>query len=103
MEKKEQILYEAIERFNYVHFQEIKAVCELVEIGLLYGLYTGLYKNGITDETLWETADDITRNAIGIVEAFSGNRFTDAQYYMLEGIVHDRAYKYLERHGVTIC
>lgn len=102
MTNNENISQEAIGRFRLNHLQEIKAVCELTEWSIKRGLDNGTIKGKVTDTDVWETADDITQNALNIMEAFSNNPFTDAEYYILEGIVHDTAYNYLEKQGVTI-
>lgn len=102
MTKKENISQEAIERFRLNHLQEIRAVCELTEWSVKRGLDNGAIKAKVTDTDIWERADDITQNALNIMEAFSTIPFTDAEYYILEGIVHDTAYNYLEKQGVTI-
>ena len=96
---KETINNEAIERFR---LKEIKAVCELTKWSLKRGLDNGTIKGEVDDIVIWETADDITKNTINIMEAFSNSPFTDAEYYILEGIVHDCAYRYLECHDVII-
>ncbi len=102
MTNNENISQEAIERFRLKHLQEIRAVCKLTEWSIKRGLDNGTIKDEVDDTVIWETADDITQNALNIMEAFSAIPFTDAEYYILEGIVHDCAYKYLECHGVTI-
>ena len=100
--KNENISQEAIERFRLNHLQEIRAVCELTEWSIKRGLDNGTIKDKVDDTEIWETADDITQNALNIMEAFSNNPFTDAEYYILEGIVHDTAYRYLEKNGVVL-
>lgn len=105
MKKQATTNQEAIERFNWEHLQEIKAVCELVDWSLLHAVNKRMNKTnfvGMTDEALWEISDDITRNAIGILESFSGDRFTNSDYEILEEIVFNRAYDYLTKNGVTI-
>lgn len=100
--EKENITNEAITRFNCQHLQEIKAVCELTEWSIKRGLDNGTIKGEVTDTDVWETADNITQNALCIMDEFSNKPFTDAEYYILEGIVHDTAYRYLEKQGITI-
>jgi len=103
MENKELITNEAIALFNSEHLQEIKALCELLEYSLLYGLNKGLYKDILEDVTVWEMADDFTRYALGMMEAFIGDaRFTSDEYIILEGIIHDRAYEYLQSNGIVL-
>lgn len=102
MEKNSTISQEAIERFHLNHLQEIRAVCELTEWSVKRGLDNGTIKDKVDDTVIWEAADDITQNALNIMEAFSGSPFTDAEYYILEGIIHDRAYKYLQNQGVVL-
>ena len=89
-------------RFNCEHLQEIRAVCELTEWAIKRGIDNGTIADKVDDTDLWETADDITQNALSIMEAFSNEPFTDTEYYILEGMVHDCAYKYLERHGIVL-
>lgn len=100
--EKENITNEAITRFNCQHLQEIKAICELTEWSIKRGLDNGTIKGKVDDTVIWETADEITQNALNIMETFSVSPFTDAEYYILEGIVHDTAYRYLEKQGITI-
>ena len=102
MAKKENISQEAIERFRLNHLQEIRAVCELTEWSIKRGLDNGTIKGKVTDTDVWETADNITQNALNIMEAFSGTPFTDVEYYIFESIVHDTAYSYLEKNGVVL-
>ena len=102
MTNNENISQEAIERFRLKHLQEIRAVCELTEWSIKRALDNGTIKGEVDDTVIWETADDITQNTLNIMEAFSNNPFTDAEYYILEGIVHDTAYRYLEKQGITI-
>lgn len=102
MTNNEKISQEAIERFRLNHLQEIRAVCELTEWSIKRGLDNGTIKGKVTDTDVWETADNITQNALCIMEAFSASPFTDAEYYILEGIVHDTAYRYLEKNGVVL-
>lgn len=102
MEKNGTISQEAIERFNLNHLQEIRAVCELTEWAIKRGLGNGTIQGKVDDVDVWFEADDITRNALNIMEAFSNELFTDTEYYILEGMVHDCAYKYLERHGIVL-
>ena len=100
--EKENITNEAITRFNCQHLQEIRAVCELTEWSIKRGLDNGTIKGKVTDTDVWETVDDITQNALNIMKAFSASPFTDAEYYIFEGIVHDTAYRYLEKNGVVL-
>lgn len=100
--ENENITNEAITRFKSQHLQEIKAVCELTEWSVKRGLDNGTIKGEVDDTFIWETADDIAQNALNIMEAFSISPFTDAEYYILEGIVHDCAYRYLEKNGVVL-
>lgn len=102
MTNNENISQEAIERFRLNHLQEIRAICELTEWSVKRGLDNGTIKGKVTDTDVWETADDITQNALEIMETFSNNPFTDVEYYILEGIVHDTAYSYLEKNGVVV-
>lgn len=101
--ENENITNEAITRFNCQHLQEIRAVCELTEWSIKRALDNGTIKDKVDDTVIWERADDITQNAFNIMETFSIFRaFTDDEYYILEGIVHDTAYRYLEKQGITI-
>lgn len=102
MKKQDTISQEAIERFNCNHLQEISAVCDLTMWAIKRALDNGTIKDKVDDTELWEEADDITQNALNIMEAFGNEPFSDADYYILEGFVHDAAYTYLECHGVTI-
>lgn len=102
MEKNSTISQEAIERFHLNHLQEIRAVCELTEWSVKRGLDNGTIKDKVDDTVIWEAADDITQNALNIMEAFSASPFTDAEYYILEGIVHDTAYRYFEKNGFLL-
>jgi hypothetical protein len=100
--ENDNITNETITRFKCQHLQEIRAVCELTEWSIKRGLDNGTIKGEVDDTVIWEAADDITQNALNIMEAFSSSPFTDAEYYILEGFVHDAAYNYLEKQGVTI-
>jgi hypothetical protein len=103
MENKELITNEAIARFNCNHLQEIKALCELLEFSLLHALNNGKYKDAVEDVAVWEMADDFTRYAIGMMEAFSVEpRFTANEMLILEGIIHDKAYGYLQNQGAVL-
>lgn len=101
MEKTE-INEEAFERFHLNHLQEIRAVCELTEWSIKRGLDNNSIQGNFDDVELWQVADDITQNAIGILQAFGGKCITNAEYYILEGIVYDTADKYLKRQGVVL-
>ena len=101
MENKH-ICHEVLTQFNNTHLQEIKYLCELLELSLLHALNNGKYQNAVEDVAVWEMADDFTRYAIGMMEAFSIEpRFTADEMLILEGIIHDRAYEYLQRRGVV--
>lgn len=103
MENKEPITNEAIARFNCNHLQEINHLCELLEFSLSHALNNGKYKDAVEDVTVWEMADDFTRYAVGMMEAFSVEaRFTANEMLILEGIIHDRAYDYLQKQGVVL-
>lgn len=103
MEYKEPISNEAIERFNINHLQEINYLCELLEFSLLHALCNGKYKDAVDDVAVWEMADDFTRYAIGMMEAFSVEpRFTADEMFILEGIIHDKACHYLQIQGVVL-
>lgn len=103
MEYKEPISNEAIERFNINHLQEIRSLCELMEFSIRHALNNGKYKDAVEDVAVWEMADDFTRYAVGMMEAFSVEpRFTTNEMLILEGIIHDRAYDYLQKQGVVL-
>lgn len=103
MEYKELIANEAIERFNINHLQEIRSLCELLEISIRHALNNGKYKDAVEDVAVWEMADDFTRYAVGMMEMFSlVPRFTTNEMLILEGIIHDRAYGYLQSQGVVL-
>ena len=103
MEDNEAINNEAITRFNCQHLQEIKYLCELLEFSLLHALNNAKYKDAVEDVAVWEMADDFTRYAIGMMEAFSVEpRFTANEMLILEGIIHDRACDYLQKQGVVL-
>ena len=103
MEYKEPISNEAIERFNINHLQEIRSLCELMEFSIRHALNNGKYQNAVEDVAVWEMADDFTRYAIGMMEAFSIEpRFTANEMLILEGIIHDRACDYLQKQGVVL-
>ena len=103
MEYKEPITNEAIERFNINHLQEIRSLCELLEFSIRHALNNGKYQDDVEDVAVWEMADDFTRYAIGMMEAFSIEpRFNANEMLILEGIIHDRAYDYLKEQGVNV-
>ena len=103
MENDNAISNEAITRFNCNHLQEINYLCELLEFSLLHALCNGKYKDAVEDVAVWEMADDFTRYAVGMMEAFSAEpRFTTNEMLILEGIIHDRAYGYLQSQGVVL-
>lgn len=94
---------ETIERFNINHLQEIRSLCELLEFSIKHALNNGKYQNAVEDVAVWEMADDFTRYAVGMMEAFSVEpRFTTNEMLILEGIIHDRAYDYLQKQGVVL-
>lgn len=101
--ENENITNEAFTRFKCQHLQEIKALCELLEFSLLHALNNGKYKDAVEDVAVWEMADDFTRYAIGMMEAFSVEpRFTADEMLILEGIIHDRACEYLQKQDVVL-
>ena len=103
MENNETINEEAINGFISNHLQEINYLCELLEFSLLHAMNNGKYKDAVEDVAVWEMADDFTRYAIGMMEAFSVEpRFTADEMLILEGIIHDRAYGYLQSQGVVL-
>ena len=103
MENNETINEEAINGFISNHLQEINHLCELLEFSLLHALDNGKYKDAVEDVVVWEMADDFTRYAIGMMEAFSAEpRFTADEMLILEGIIHDRACDYLQSQGVVL-
>lgn len=111
-----------VELDNELHFTNEAGMFDSAEECVWYGsgkkLYTkimnyavtainasidnGAFENGVTESNLLECCDDFTRYAIGAMEAFGGQKFTDAEMCFSVSLVHNTVKKALMHKGIEV-